>query len=76
MWARYSRYPGRFALKIYNSAGEAVRTLKDIRLGRSVEESYFWDGRKDAGEMCASGVYIVFLTAPRNVYYCKILLVH
>lgn len=76
MRARYSRYPGRFVLTIYNSAGERVRTLKDVRLDRTIEESYPWDGLNDAGDRCASGLYIAFLTAPRNVYSCKILLVH
>jgi flagellar hook assembly protein FlgD len=54
-------FPGNYSLMIYNSAGEKVRTLASARYQNgAVFEWYAWDGRNDYGEMCASGVYIIF----------------
>ncbi len=62
---RYSiRERGRVTLAIYNAAGQRVRTLVDEI--QSPGESGFsvqWDGRNDAGDQVASGVYLYKLTA-------------
>jgi len=74
MKARYSKFPGRYGLRIYNSAGELVRVVVEKRLSQRVDETYTWDGRNDAGDPCASGVYIAVLMAPYDTYYDKFLL--
>ncbi|MBD3348963.1 MAG: hypothetical protein GF400_07185 [Candidatus Eisenbacteria bacterium] len=54
---------GRATLSVYNIAGERVRTLVDgpVDGGR---HNVTWDGRDDAGERVASGVYFVRLETP------------
>jgi flagellar hook assembly protein FlgD len=52
------------SLKIYNAAGQLVRTLVDEEQSPRVEGfSAMWDGRGNRGEDVASGVYFYKLTA-------------
>lgn len=54
---------GKSAVRIYNLAGELVRTLIDEnRTSGSYTE--YWDGKNDSGENAASGVYLVHFEAP------------
>jgi len=49
---------GRVSLKIYNAAGQLVRTLVDEEQAPRAEGlSATWDGRSDNGQPSASGVY-------------------
>jgi hypothetical protein len=55
---------GRVSLKIYNAAGQLVRTLVDEEQAPRPEGfSATWDGRGNRGEDVASGVYFYKLTA-------------
>jgi flagellar hook assembly protein FlgD len=55
---------GHVSLKIYNAAGQLVRTLVDEEQSPRVEGfSATWDGRGNRGEDVASGVYFYKLTA-------------
>ena len=56
--------PGRVSLKIYNAAGQLVRTLVDEEQIPRVEGfSVVWDGAGNTGEGVASGVYFYKLAA-------------
>lgn len=50
------------ALRVYNLAGRAVRTLAEGALSSGIRE-LSWDGRNDAGEDVSSGVYLMRLEA-------------
>ncbi len=55
---------GHVSLKIYNAAGQLVRTLVDEEQAPRPEGfSATWDGTGDRGEPVASGVYFYRLTA-------------
>jgi FlgD Ig-like domain len=55
-------------IKIFNVAGELVRTLNySSGSGRAA-----WDGRNDAGNMVASGVYIIFVNSPEGTQKLKV----
>jgi flagellar hook assembly protein FlgD len=60
----YSKFPGDYALKIYNSAGEHVRTLDSQTLTGTWSQSYLWDGKNKYGDKCASGIYVLYLREP------------
>ncbi len=57
--------PGRAWLKIYNLAGEHIRTLWDDEVGSSYTPDFpfilytQWDGKNTRGETVASGVYMI-----------------
>jgi flagellar hook assembly protein FlgD len=52
--------PGPYILKIYNSAGELVKTLMDEKeAGAPLDDYQVWDGNNDAGNPVASGVYVL-----------------
>ena len=54
---------GRVSLKIYNAAGQLVRTLVDEEQAPAAEGlSATWDGLNDHGQPSASGVYFYKLT--------------
>jgi hypothetical protein len=55
---------GRVTLKIYNAAGQLVRTLVDEEMAPRPEGfSVNWDGTNNAGGPAASGVYFYQLTS-------------
>jgi hypothetical protein len=55
---------GHVTLKIYNAAGQLVRSLVDeIQSPRSTGFSIVWNGRNDDGVPVASGMYLYKLTA-------------
>jgi len=47
---------GRVSLKVYNAAGQLVRTLVSDHLGAG-EHGVVWDGRDEQGRQAAAGVY-------------------
>jgi hypothetical protein len=71
----YCMYPGDFSLRIYNSAGEHVKTLDQGRLDGPLHQSYSWDGTNKYGDACASGVYLFYLREPYGRRTARILLV-
>ncbi|MDP2704729.1 MAG: FlgD immunoglobulin-like domain containing protein, partial [bacterium] len=66
-------------LTIYSSAGVPVRTigLGRIRAGAYVTrgKAIHWDGRNDAGEPVASGVYFIELAATSGFHAMRRLIV-
>ncbi len=66
IYVSYCQYPGNYSLRIYNSAGEHIKTLDERHLEAPIAASYLWDGKNKYGDSCASGVYILYLTEPYN----------
>jgi hypothetical protein len=67
--------PARVNLVIYNSAGQLVRTLvQELQQVAGVHHVQ-WNGRNDAGESLASGVYLYRLEAGDFVRTRKMVLV-
>jgi hypothetical protein len=66
---------GQYDLRIYNTAGEHIKTLDSRYLSGPVSQYYTWDGTNKYGEACASGVYIIYLTEPFNCMYKRVILV-
>lgn len=54
-------------IKIYNVSGQTIRTLhlghKDAGVYLTREQSAYWDGKNDAGETVASGIYFYSIQA-------------
>ena len=75
IYVEYNIYPGSYALRIYNSAGEHIRTLDEGDVDAPVKRSYGWDGKNKYGEACADGVYIFYLIEPYDRKVKRILLV-
>jgi hypothetical protein len=55
------------SIRIYNSAGQLIRTLdlgyRDAGVYSSQSKSAYWDGRNEAGEQVSSGIYFYNITA-------------
>ncbi len=64
---------GSVAFEIYNTRGQLVRK---INLGNKAtgNHSTEWDGRDDAGETCATGVYSVRMIIGTSSFYQKAIL--
>ncbi len=75
IFVNYTSYPGPYALWIYNTAGEHVKTLADRQLSAPVSESYLWDGTNKYNAPCASGVYILYLVEPFSQKMKRIVLI-
>lgn len=70
--------PGRVWIKIYNLAGEHVRTLLDTDVQGAYSADYpfissglFWDGRNGQGDLVASGVYILHAEGPARYHQTR-----
>ncbi len=70
----YSKFPGDYSLKIYNSAGEHIRTLDSQHLTNVLDQSYSWDGKNKYGADCASGIYILYLQEPFSTKMKRLLI--
>jgi hypothetical protein len=66
---------GKFVLNVYNSAGECIKTLQNGNLTPPVHQGFSWDGTNYRGDLCASGVYLIYLQTPQNSNMRKVLLV-
>lgn len=51
--------PGRVTVKVFNTAGERVRTPFDADVAEGLWFQAQWNGENDLGERVAAGVYIV-----------------
>ncbi|HVZ80521.1 MAG TPA: choice-of-anchor L domain-containing protein [bacterium] len=71
----YSQFPGNYSLRIYNSAGEHIRTLDSQGLTTPIRQTYVWDGTNKYGDKCASGIYLIALEEPFNRKLKKVLLI-
>jgi len=56
--------PGHTTLRIYNAAGQLVRTLIDGPRAGGINHSVRWDGRGENGQRVSSGVYFYRLNTP------------
>jgi hypothetical protein len=70
-----SAYPGAYELRVYNSAGEYIKTIDSQQLSVPLIASYFWDGTNRYGNPCASGVYILYLIEPFGTRTKRIVLI-
>jgi hypothetical protein len=67
--------PGSCSIKIYNTAGEKVRTLTDSSQNIGVYQLP-WDGRNDKQAYVASGVYLIVFTEPLGIHYGRVMIVN
>jgi hypothetical protein len=67
--------PGAYALRIYNSAGEHIKTLDSQNLSGPITQSYSWNGTNKYNAACASGIYILDLIEPLSHKQKRILLI-
>jgi hypothetical protein len=63
------------SLEVFDSNGRLVRTLIERRTVKAGLNQVRWDGRGDAGEQLATGVYYYRLTAGPRELYRKMILV-
>jgi hypothetical protein len=56
------------SVKIYNIAGELVRTLLDGKVLSGTKDYLDWNGRNDTGEFVSDGVYLCQLVTSANAY--------
>ncbi|MCU0607732.1 MAG: T9SS type A sorting domain-containing protein [Candidatus Edwardsbacteria bacterium] len=66
--------PGRVRLRVYNIAGQLVKTLRDEQQGAGFH-GVRWDGRNDAGQRLSAGVYLYRLQAGDRTMTRKLVLV-
>lgn len=71
----YSKFPGDYSLRIYNSAGEHIRTIDAHYANAPINQTYLWDGKNKNGDACASGVYVIYLIEPFDRKLKRLLLV-
>jgi len=71
----YCTFPGKYSLRVYNSAGEYIRTLDERELNAPLVADYLWDGKNRNGDDCASGVYLFYVIEPYSQKTRKVLLV-
>jgi hypothetical protein len=57
---------GPATIEITNVAGRLVKTFHLGELNAGAEGSVVWDGMDDAGEQCASGVYLYRISTPHE----------
>jgi hypothetical protein len=65
---------GHVSLRVYNVAGQLVKTLVDEVRSPAAIEPYTWDGRNDAGQPVSSGVYFYRLIAKNYTQTKKMVL--
>jgi flagellar hook assembly protein FlgD len=68
--------PGKYSLRIYNSAGELVRVLQQLQSRWPVEDDVPWDGKNMKGEPVAAGVYIVYFESSMYIRTAKVIVIH
>jgi flagellar hook assembly protein FlgD len=66
---------GVYSLKVYNSAGELVKVLRDQQIVGGAYEDVSWDGTNKFNEPAASGVYIIYYTTRYKTQMAKLLIV-
>jgi hypothetical protein len=69
-------YPGNYSLTIYNSAGENIKNLASQYLTGPFQQVYSWDGKNKVGDLCATGVYVIYLSEPLRTRMARVILIH
>ena len=67
--------PARVELLIYDLKGRRVRSLLAADLPVGTHAAH-WDGKSDAGERVASGVYFIRLSGPRDSATRRVVRIH
>jgi flagellar hook assembly protein FlgD len=68
---------GQISLKIYNSAGEHIKTLYDENLTQPLLPTTInWDGSNKYGQKVASGVYIIYMSKPTGRILGRLVVIH
>lgn len=67
--------PGPVSLKIYNTAGQLIKSLVASYLSSGKHETA-WDGRSDNGELVGSGVYLYELRTNQFTEVKRMTLIH
>lgn len=62
-------------LRVYNTAGELVKTLADETFTLPTQVAVTWNGTNQAGNPCASGVYLFYLSESQEKKTAKIILI-
>jgi hypothetical protein len=75
IYVAYSKVPGDYSFRVYNTAGEHIKTLDTKHLNSTITQSYQWDGTNKNGDPCASGVYLLYLIEPFDRKIKRLLLV-
>jgi flagellar hook assembly protein FlgD len=71
------QFPGPMQLKIYNSAGEHIKTLYDKYQNAALPLTVInWDGTNKYGQKVASGVYIIYLEKPYGRLLARLVVIH
>ncbi len=68
-------YAGNYSIKIYNTAGEKVRTLRDTTSQPAGPDQVTWDGKNDGGQNVASGVYIIIMLDTLSYHAAKVVVI-
>ncbi len=67
--------PAAVKLRIYNLAGQLVKTLADEHMPAGLTTN-LWDGKNEAGQPAGSGVYLYRLEANGNAVEKRLILLH
>jgi len=75
-YVHYCQFPGEYSLKVYNTAGELIRTIVETHIVTDAinDVPLPWDGKNSRQELCADGVYILCLTEPYDRKFRKVIL--
>ena len=66
--------PGPYTLKVYNSAGELVRTLRNEWVAAVRDDKVEWNARNEADEPVSSGVYVIYFISRYETRTAKLLI--
>jgi hypothetical protein len=66
---------GTYSLKIYNTAGEFVRMLREKGNQPAGPDQVSWDGKNTQGDYVASGVYIIVFIEPLGFHQARVAVV-
>jgi len=67
--------PGKFSLRIYNSAGEQVRVLRNVEQTSPLREDIRWNGKNSDGNPVASGIYVIYVESKIAKWIGKLMVV-
>ncbi len=75
---QYNKYPGPYQFVIYNTAGEHIWNSPKNNPHQSlpINDVFTWDGKNKNGDLCASGVYILYLIEPFDKKLKRLILIH
>jgi hypothetical protein len=78
IYVGYSEAGSPFSLRIYNSAGEFIRDLSKEKniYNTPLDSPFYWDGKNWGGNLCASGVYVLYLIEPYDRKFKRLILLH